>query len=212
MGFPISRSIAFFFKTYSSSIEVSSKNTATRQDQKDLYRSRLALHNYIIAHSSYSTADKTFFGAHRTSHFSNKLVQYSLWQRELHFRLFDGSRSRVNNVYSQQHVGNLQIIRRIFAVSWSSHEILIPPYWKTKEKIFLRRKVALDQGNFDDQDNISEHREIGKTTALKIRNGIERKHIIDLLSSRNVATEIPSSRKFGSWVLISKKRISQDRR
>jgi hypothetical protein len=124
------------------------------------------------------------------------LIDRANWQRKLHFYLFGGQRSRANSVYSQQYVGNLQLIRRLFLISWTSDNTAP----------FLRRKIALDQGTFDKQKTIFEHEELGKALPLKNKN--RQKNISYSINSRDTNWE----KYMTTDPLISKNRFFPDYR
>jgi hypothetical protein len=201
---PILRYIDLLFKTRSS-IDGFSTDISTRQQQRDLHNARIILHDYIMTARSYSESDRSSKIHHKT--FSNRLTRRARWQRELYSHLFGGRRSRVSSVYSQQYLGNLQLVRRLFVVSWASQEIVIPYRLQMKENIILRRKISFDQISFDKQKNIFEHEELGKADPVKIQNGKDRNQVFNFSNISKSA-----HRKLGEWTLLSKKRYLQDHR
>jgi hypothetical protein len=179
-----------------------SRDITTRQQQNDLYRARLILHDYVNSLRRYSEINPNFLENKQKLKSYFPIFQRISWQQKVAEVIFRGNRSRRNSVYNQQYVGNLQLVRRLFAISWSSSEYLVPFRIQTKEKILRRRKLALDQRTFDRQKNIFEHEEIGKVVALKIKNNQERKQISDLLRLKN--------KKSDRWILIPGKRYFPD--
>ena len=116
------------------------------------------------------------------SNFSGKLVQRINWQNKFYYYLFGGSRSRSNSIYSQQYIGNLQLIRRLFSVSWFFNENMLSFHFQFKGIQFLRRKIALDQSTFDKGKTIFEHEELGKTFPF---NKVDRRFNLNFEDSRN---------------------------
>jgi hypothetical protein len=198
---PIIIYIDLFRKTRSAS-KGFSREISTRQQQNDLYRARLVMHNYVSSLRKYSESSRDLFNIKHSSKLFNLMRQRITWQQQILRNIFGGSRSRRNSVYSQQYVGNLQLVRRLFAISWSVHEQIIPSRLQIKEKIIRRRKMALDQRTFDKQKNIFEHEEIGKVVPWKIQNNQERKQILNM-------SEIKSKNLYG-WRWLSKKRYFPD--
>jgi hypothetical protein len=130
------------------------RDRTTRQQQNDLYRARLVLHNYVRSLRRYCEIDSDFLADQEKSKRVTPILQRVSWQQKILENIFGGNRSRRNSVYNQQYIGNIQLIRRLFSVSWSSSEHLIPFRLQTKEikkKIIRRRKIALDQRTFDRQ-------------------------------------------------------------
>jgi hypothetical protein len=158
---PILRYIDLFIKTQYQTKK--SNYLSTRQQQRNLYYSRLMLRDYVVTLRRYSDIKET---TNQNSQSMSRRVRRIIWQRELHSYLFGGSRRRSSGVYSQQYVGNLQLIRRLFAVSWSSQENSVPSRLQVKKKTFLRRKISLDQITFDAEKNIFEHEEVGNKLAI----------------------------------------------
>jgi hypothetical protein len=159
---PISRYIDLFLNTRSK-IKGSSVDISTRQQQYDLHRARLIFHKYVSLSRNYIRIE---YYMDQESRFSNELIRRFQWQRKLHFYIFGGNRSRSNSLYSQQYVGNLQVIRRLFFISWSP--IDLSRFWLKKRQIF-RRKRSLDQRMFDKQKIIFEHEELGKSFPKQIQ-------------------------------------------
>jgi len=160
---PVFRYIDLFLRTRSK-IKGVHNDISTRQQQYDLYRARCLLHSYITSSRRYLEAD------HFLSKTPSELNQRISWQNKFHSSLFGGSRSRSNSVYSQQYVGNLQLVRRLFSVAWDYSERVIPFHAEFKDKQLLRRKIALDQCSFDKQKTIFEHEELGKAPPFLDRN------------------------------------------
>jgi hypothetical protein len=163
---PIFRYIDLFLRTRSK-VKGFCSDISTRQQQYDLYHARRILHSYVASSRRYLNIEKTspqILGS------SRELTQRIIWQNKFHFCLFGGNRSRSNSVYSQQYTGNLQLIRRLFSVSWYPNEDLILSRVQFEGKQLLCRKIALDQCTFDSQKAIFEHEELGKTFPFLIRN------------------------------------------
>jgi hypothetical protein len=131
-------------------IKGSSITLSSRQQQYDLYRSRIFLYDYITISRRYCESERNFFDR-KSPEPSYDIIHRSIWQRELYSYIFSGSRSRSSSVYSQQFVGNLQLVRRLFSVSWSPREGSVSSYTRKKGRVLLRRKIALDLGVFDGQ-------------------------------------------------------------
>jgi hypothetical protein len=167
-----------------------------------LYRSRILFFDFIATSRRYCEDEEKSFDRSRPRTF-NEATYRSIWQRELYSHIFSGRRSRSNSVYSQQLIGNLQLVRRLFSVSWSPRERSFSPYSRKKGRAFLRQKISLDQSNFDSQKNIFELEELGKTPPLKVENGKERKQVLSCKNS--FSTKVPKTRKLGNWVLLFKK-------
>ena len=121
---PILRYIDFFIKTRSP-IKGWFRDLSTAQQQNDFYRARNVLNDYVNSFRYYTKMSDPLYDK-KNSRFSNIQIQYVSWQQELHANLFWGNRSCINSIYSQQYVGNLQLIRRLFAISWSKYENSIP--------------------------------------------------------------------------------------
>jgi hypothetical protein len=190
---PIVRYIDLFLKTRSK-IKGSSVDVSTRQQQRDLYKARIILHKYSSLSRSYIEIEQN---SYRKSNSSSILTQRAKLNRKIQFSLFGGNRSRANSVYSQQYVGNLQLIRRLFSISWAP--IRNSTSFQVEEGQFLRRKISLDKRTFDVQKSIFEHEEIGKVVPLKskiLRNQISENplEIIDNQSSLFGKRLLPDSR------------------
>ena len=167
-----------------------------------MYRSRIFFLDFRTISRGYCEAEEKSFDRSRPRIF-NEATHQSIWQRELYSHVSCGRRSRSNSVYNQQLIGNLQLIRRLFSISWFPRERSFSSHSRKKGKTFLRQKISLDQSNFDNQKNIFELEELGKTLPLKIKKGKERKQI---LSCKNFFTrKVPRTRKLGNWVLLFKK-------
>jgi hypothetical protein len=203
---PISRYIDLFLRTRSK-IKGFSSDISTRRQQRDLYHARRILHNYITSSRRYVEIERI---SPRVSNFSNGLVRRITWQSKFHSYLFGGNRSRSSSIYSQQYVGNLQLVRRLFSISWSSNENVFPSRIQRSEKQFLRRKIALDQNTFDKQKTAFEHEELGKTFPLQIQSEREQKHILN--SVNPLETKIGWSGSAYDWFSSSKKRSFPDSR
>jgi hypothetical protein len=160
---PVFRYIDLFVRTRSK-IKGVHNDISTRQQQYDLYRARHLLHNYVASSRRYLRIERSF------PKLSDELNQRVAWQSKFHFFLFGGNRSRSNSIYSQQYVGNLQLVRRLFSVSWDHNENVIPFQVQSKNKQLLRRKISLDQCTFDKQKTIFEHEELGKALPFLDRN------------------------------------------
>jgi hypothetical protein len=183
---PVFRYIDLFLRTRSK-VKGVHNDISTRQQQYDLYRARRLLHSYITSSRRYSEVNRSLSKA------SNELDRRISWQNKFHFSLFGGNRSRSNSVYSQQYVGNLQLVRRLFSVAWNHSESVIPPHVPFKNKQLLRRKIALDQCAFDKQKTIFEHEELGKTSPFLDRNLHEDQRLSHTSSScKNFGKEIDS--------------------
>nr|BBI28656.1 hypothetical chloroplast RF1 [Dinophyceae sp. MRD-151] len=202
---PILRYIDLLFKTRSF-MDGFSSDISTRQQQRNLHVARLILHDYVKTSRSYSEAEQISSKTHRTS-FSTRLRRRVSWQRELYSYLFGGGRSRINRIYNQQYLGNLQLLRRLFVVSWSSQDIVIPSQLQVREKILLRRKISFDQITFDKQKNIFEHEELGKSHTLKVQRSKDKNQVFSFSDASN-----PKLIKIDKWNLLSKKRYFQDQR
>jgi hypothetical protein len=200
---PILIYIDFFMKTRSPLIGFFGE-ISTRRQQNDLYRARLILHDYITNLRRYSEINNDHLISNKQDPKFFKIVRRITWQQKVSENIFGGVRSRRNSVYSQQYVGNLHLIRRLFAISWSFSEQTIPSRLQVKEKVIRRRKIALDQRTFDEQKNIFEHEEIGKATPLKIQNNQERRQTLDPTTM--------NTKKVESWTWLSKKRRFPDLR
>jgi hypothetical protein len=166
-----------------------SSDISTRQQQCDLYHARRVLHNYVASSRRYLDIERSL------STFSNEIAHRISWQNKYHSYLFGGNRSRSNSVYSQQYVGNLQLIRRLFSVSWDSNQNALPPRLQLKGKQLLRRKISLDQSTFDSQKTIFEHEELGKTLPLLTRDQDKRQIPPDL-----VDVPIERTTRIDSWI------------
>jgi hypothetical protein len=147
---PIFRYIDLFLKTRSK-IKGSCVDISTRQQQRNLYRARIALHQYVSFSRRYIALDQN-----KKLDFSDRWVQRVNHQHKLHFYLFGGNRSRANSVYSQQYVGNLQLVRRLFSISWAPSRI--PSWTKANEEQLVRRKISIDQITFEPQKPVSNTR------------------------------------------------------
>jgi hypothetical protein len=195
---PILRYIDFLIKTRSP-IMGWYRDFSTRQQQHDLYRARLAINDYIMFSRRYSE-----FGKNSLETKKNQVLTGILDWRKQFINDSGGIRSRSNRVYSQQYIGNLQLVRRLFAISWSSKENSVPFHFNRKEKIIHRRKISLDQITFDQQKTIFEHEEIGKVIPLKIR--------MEQAQKANIKTSAKKMNVLEDWVLKTKHRFSPDSR
>jgi len=195
---PIIRYIDILFKTRSKTKGFMA-DISTRQQQYELFRARSTLQDYILASRRYSIMEEQFSNPDQKSIFFGTLAQRFSWQRELYSHLFGDSRSRSNSLYNQQYVGNLQLVRRLFSISWEPQEQQVPINKK-------RRKFSLDQRTFDRQKNIFEHEEFGKVIPLKVENIKERKQVFNELNLVGVNS------KLGNWILRPKKRYFRDTR
>jgi hypothetical protein len=195
-----------------SKIEGFVKDHLTRQRQHDLYRARITIHNYIVTSCRYSELGQDILSFRKNPKLVDRIIRRSRWQRELSSYLFGGDYSCSANVYSQQCTGNLQLVQRLFSISWSSKESIVPFRFRTKEKFFLRRKISLDQKFITKREDTFEHEELGKVLPLKIENGRERKKLINLptrISRKETTTKI---RDLGDWVLLARKICRVDQR
>jgi hypothetical protein len=183
-----------------------SRDLSTRQQQYDLYRARIVLHEYINRARRYS---QRMSYKPSQSKFTNKQIKSNMWQREAHQYFFGGARSRSNLIYNQQYIGKLRHIRQLFSVSWSFQDKGIPDRLETKEKRILRRKITLDQRTFDRRSNVFEHEELGDTIPLKLQSEKDRKRAWSFFSSLENKTK---DRKLNSWVPLYKKRYFPDTR
>ena len=190
---PILRYIDLFLKTRSE-IKGIFRDVSTRQQQRDLYCARLILHNYVSFSRCYLEIEQIF---RQISNFSGKLVQRINWQNKFYYYLFGGGRSRSSSVYSQQYIGNLQLIRRLFSVSWFFNENMLSFHFQFKGIQFLRRKIALDQGTFDKGKTIFEHEELGKIFPVDRRFNLNSEDSLDLGTKRE-----------NDWFLFFKRRSS----
>ena len=186
---PIFRYIDLFLKTRSK-VKGFCNDISSRQQQCDLYRARRILHNYVAFSRHYSEVKRV------STQTSSELRRRIIWHNKFHSFLFGGNRSRFNSIYSQQYIGNLQLVRRLFSISWYSNENVIPFRIQFNEKQQFRRKIALDQCAFDFQKNIFEHEELGKV--FPIRNQCERKRILipDFRNSSDVYINV----KMDVWI------------
>jgi hypothetical protein len=177
---------------------------STRRQQRELYSARIVLSDYIARSRRYSEQNLSSI---TNSHlkFSNNLAQRARWQRQFHFYLFGGSRSRRNSIYSQQYVGNLQLIHRFFAISWHPYEnnAHIWALKPTQAAITIRRKISLDQSILIEREILFEHEELGSAKTLKVKQGEERVPRF----SNSSKTEM---RNRSDWIVLSKKRYLQD--
>ena len=195
-----------------SKIEGFVKDHLIRQKQHDLYRARITIHNYIVTSCRYSELDQDILSFYKNLKLVDRIICRSRWQRELSSYLFGSDHSRSIDVYCQQCVGNLQLIQRLFSISWSSKENIVPFRFRTKEKLFLRRKISLDQKPITKREDIFEHEELGKVLLLKIENKREHKKLINLpirISRKEITTKI---RDLGDWVLLARKIYRVDQR
>jgi hypothetical protein len=197
---PILRYIDLLIKTRSPLIGFS-RDISTRQQQNNLYQARLILNDYVNTSRKYFENIEKVYSTRKNYNISNTSLRRINWQQEVNINLFGGNRSRANSIYSQQYIGNLQLIRRLFAISWSPYENYIPSNLQTKEKKMTvqRRKISLDQITFDRQKNVFEHEEIGKTIPLKITNNYKRKQI-----SKFSLSTIKKKKKIKKWTLLTK--------
>nr|YP_009139352.1 inner membrane protein translocon [Lepidodinium chlorophorum]BAR72326.1 inner membrane protein translocon [Lepidodinium chlorophorum] len=111
-----------------------SKNISTRQQQREINRAQHILIKYISTFRFYFTRRETV-----TNPFRNMFSQ-----------------SQINDAYRQQLVGNLQIVRRLFATFWWQFDNSIP------NTSLMRRKLSLDHITLENTKNIFEHEELGK--------------------------------------------------
>jgi hypothetical protein len=149
---PIRRYIDLLLKLQ---FQTGKSDISSRQQQYNIHYARLILHDYVNVIRRYSDIPSMTESAPQLSDSMH-------WQRELHFHIFGGNRRRSNSVYNQQYVGNLQIIRRLFAISWSSQENFVPVDFQDSTKIFLRRKISMDQRTFETEKSVFERTEIEK--------------------------------------------------
>jgi hypothetical protein len=153
-------------------------DVSSRQQQRNLYYARRILHNYVASSRQYLDIERSL---PKISTLSSETIQRIIWQNKFHSYLFGGNRSRSGSVYSQQYVGNLQLVRRLFSVSWDPNENELPSHFQLNRKQFLRRKITLDQSTFDNQKTIFEHEELGKTFPLLVRD--QNKRLLDSTNS-----------------------------
>merc|ERR1712087_308156 len=107
---------------------------STRQQQNNLYQARLILNDYVNTSRQYFENRERISRVKRNSKIPSTYVRRINWQQEVNMNLFGGNRSRRNSIYSQQYIGNLQLIRRLFAISWSPNENYNPSRLQEKNK------------------------------------------------------------------------------
>ena len=177
-------------------------NTALQQ--RELYRARLALGDYLSASRRYCEAERN----QRGWDVKRRVALRGLWHRELSNQIRGGVRSRASTVYSQQYSGNIHRTRRLFAVSWDPREnrrITARDRRKVKGldtsdiSSVKRRKLALDNITRERRTSKFEHEELGSADITKLKTGKNR--LLAKLAPADlarVATDAPA----GQWVLL----------
>merc|ERR1712187_1016304 len=108
----------------------------------------------------YACISKRYFDSENHTLYQLQKTQFTriIQQREFHFRFFDGYKTNNNILHNQQYLGNLALVRRLFAVSWSSYENTVPPTFIHNVSL-LRRKRSLDQAFVNLKKNILDNEE-----------------------------------------------------
>jgi hypothetical protein len=187
-----------------------SRGLSNGQQQHNLYRTRLISNEYTTTARQYFLRVRNIARNRRRSKTFTKLSQRTIFQRELHLHLARRSHSYVVSNLNQQYIGNLQIIRRLMAVSWSSCDTPIYSRLRGKRTTFLRRKVRYDLICVNEQRDIFDHEELGKSMTLKIQKGKERSQDPALLLDLN--GKIIKTERFCSFTLPPKQRYFPDSR
>lgn len=183
------------------SVKRFSKNISTRQQQHRLYVAQSMIFDYVIKCRLYSKTEKNMLITSQSQKYRSTYnpIPYRNRQRKFYSYFFSNSRSRINNNFIQQYVGNLQLIHRFFAISWTSDENFAPFSIQRRKQVFIRRKMSLDQIDIEKGKNIFEHEEMGQTFILNIE--IEKEQIFRIFTFLDVKKQIKSN-----WVINSKKR------
>jgi hypothetical protein len=176
-------------------------NTALQQ--RELYRARLVLGDYITASRRYCEPERT----RRGWNVKQRTALMGVWHREFANRFRGGVRSRASTVYSQQYSGNIHRSRRLFAVSWDPREnrrinantTAKKAIDKLNKRTVKRRKLALDNITRERRTSTFEHEELGRAEVPKLKTGENRLRANLSPSARAL---LPARIDAAQWVLL----------
>jgi len=172
--------------------------------QRELYRARLALGDYLSASRRYCEAERN----QRGWDVKQRVALRGVWHRELSNKIRGGVRSRSSTVYSQQFSGNIHRTRRLFAVSWDPRENRRSSARDVRKQKRIdkadrsgvkRRKLALDNITRERRTSKFEHEELGRAQITNLKTGNNRL-LANVPSSAQPV--VGSGAPAGQWVLL----------